>query len=66
MEIDGSVEGDVTVEESLSEHGDEVPADGQQHVGEQEGDGGGRTSGHHYTHHRGLWEPGRVGLKTIV
>lgn len=40
MQVDGSVEWDVSVEKRLSAHGDQVSAHSQQHVGKQEGNGG--------------------------
>ena len=40
MEVDGGVEGDVSVEEGLPAQCDEVPTHGEEDVGKQEGDGG--------------------------
>lgn len=47
MEIDGCVEGDVSVEERFSAQRDEVATHSEQHVGKQEGDAGRRASGDH-------------------
>lgn len=51
MEIDGGVERDVSVEECLSAQRDEVATHGEEHVGKQEGDGGGRATGDDDAHH---------------
>lgn len=62
VEVDGGVEGDVSVEEGLSAHCDEVATHSQEHVGEQEGDGGCGATGHDDAHHRGLWDSCGDGL----
>lgn len=66
MEIDGSVEGDVSVEESLSAQRDEVATHGEEYVGKQKGDGGSRATGDHDAHQWSLRHACRFGLKTIV
>ena len=66
VEVDGGVERDVAVEEGLAAQRDEVAAHGQQHVGVQEGDGGGRAARHDDPHHRRLRDAGRVHLQSVV
>ena len=66
MEVDGGVEGDVAIEEGLPQQCDEVAAHGEQHVGEQEGYGGGGAPRHDDPHHRGLRDTRRVGLQSVV
>lgn len=56
VKVNGRIEWDVSVEESLSAHGYQVTAHGEEHVGKQEGDGGCRTARHKNAHHGGLWD----------
>lgn len=39
MEVNGCIKGNVSVQEGFSTQRDEVAADGEEHVGKQEGDG---------------------------
>ena len=66
MEVDGGVEGDVAVEEGLTQQRDQVAAHGEQHVGEQEGDGGCGAPRHDDPHHGGLRDARRVRLQSVV
>lgn len=51
MKIDGSVKGDVSVEEGLPEQRDEVATHSEEHVGKEKGDGGRRATGDGDAHH---------------
>lgn len=51
MEINRSVKGDVSVEESLSAQRDEIATHSEEQVGKQEGDGGSRAAGDSDAHH---------------
>lgn len=52
MEVDGGVERNVAVEEGLAAQRDEVAAHGEEHVGEEEGDGGGGATRDGHAHQR--------------
>lgn len=66
MEVDGRVEGDVSVEEGLAAQRDEVAAHGEEHVGVQEGDGGRRAAGNDDAHHRSLGDARGSGLQAVI
>lgn len=66
MEIEGGVKRDVSVEEGLPAQRDEVATHGEEHVGKQEGDGGGRAAGEGDAHHRRFREARRLGLEPVV
>ncbi len=66
MEIDGSVKGDVSVEEGLSAHRDEVATDSEEHVGKEKGDGGRRATGDGDAHHWSLGDACIVSLHSVV
>lgn len=51
MEINGGVEGDVSVEEGLTAQRDEIATHSEEHVGKQEGDGGSRATGDDNAHY---------------
>lgn len=56
MEVHGSIEGNVAVEEGLPQEGDEVAAHGEQDVGEHEGDAGRRAPGQDDAHIGGFFD----------
>lgn len=66
MEVDGGVKGNVAVEEGLPAARDEVATHGEEHVGKQEGDGGGRAASQGDAHHRGFGEARGFGLETVI
>lgn len=66
MEVNGSIEGDVSVEEGFSTQGDEVATHGEKHVGKQKGDGSRRATGHDDAHYRCLRESSSYSLQAIV
>lgn len=66
MKVNGSIKGDVSVQEGLSAQRDEVAAHGEKHVRKQEGDGSRRATGHDDPHHRCLRDTGSLSLQTIV
>lgn len=66
MEIDGGVKWNVSVEEGLPAQRDDVATHGEEHVGEQEGDGSSGAAGEGHAHHRRLREACRLSLETVV
>lgn len=66
MKVNGSVKGDVSIQEGLSAERDEVATHGEKHVRKQKGDGSGRTTGHDDTHHGCLGDTCRYSLQAIV
>lgn len=66
MEIDGGVKRNVSVEEGLPAQRDEVATHAEEHVREQERDGGSRAAGQDHAHHRGFREARRFSLETVV
>lgn len=66
MEVDGCVKGDVTVEEGFAAQRDEVAAHGEEHVGEEERDGGGGAARDGHAHQRRRGEACRLSLEAVV
>lgn len=66
MEVDGGVKGNVSVEEGLPAPCDEVATHGEEHVGKQERDGGGRAASEGDAHHRGFREARGFSLETVI
>lgn len=66
MEVDGSIEGDVTIEEGLSTQCDQVAAHGEKNVGKQEGDARRWATSNDDPHHRCLGHTCGLRLHRVV
>lgn len=66
MEVDGSIKGNVSVEEGLSAQRDEVTTHGEEQERKEEGDGSSCAARDDHTDQGGLREACRLSLQTIV
>lgn len=66
MEVNGGVKGDVAVKEGFAAQRDEVAAHSEEHVGKEEGDGGGSAARDGHAHQRRLGEARRLSLEAVV
>lgn len=65
MQVDGSVEGDVAVQEGFSQQRDEVSTHGEEDVGIQEGDSSRCAASDYDAHHCGFRHTGGFSLRTV-